>query len=253
MIPRIAILAALCIHAYADDLVLKTATNHPMQYYLSLPQGWTAQKKWPVVVVIDSANREFEAPARLFMQARGSMPFVIVVPMVISNGGARYRQGPGYKYSDAAWAQIEQANGCRVDQDGITAVMADVQKQYGGEPKYFLTGLEAAGHTIFPIVFQHPETLRAAAPVSPNYQGRCVEDSTFSTSPARADLPVRVYGGGADGYWKQGTPFYGQTALAKQAAESHGFKNVSDTVVPGKGHEFLAAEVLAYFYDLWKR
>ena len=27
---------------------------------LALPDGWTATKKWPVVVVIESADREFE-------------------------------------------------------------------------------------------------------------------------------------------------------------------------------------------------
>jgi hypothetical protein len=38
---------------------LKTASSHPIQYYLSLPDGWTAGKKWPVVVVIESPDREF--------------------------------------------------------------------------------------------------------------------------------------------------------------------------------------------------
>ncbi len=38
---------------------LKTASTHPMQYYLSLPEHWVAGKRWPVVVVIESAEREF--------------------------------------------------------------------------------------------------------------------------------------------------------------------------------------------------
>jgi hypothetical protein len=38
---------------------LKTASSHPIQYYVSLPEGWTSGKKWPVVVVIESADREF--------------------------------------------------------------------------------------------------------------------------------------------------------------------------------------------------
>src|SRR5262245_38888756 len=28
---------------------LKTASNHPIQYYLSLPEGWTPARRWPVV------------------------------------------------------------------------------------------------------------------------------------------------------------------------------------------------------------
>src|SRR5579859_5319904 len=31
---------------------LKTASRHPVQYYLSLPKGWSAQKQWPVLLAI---------------------------------------------------------------------------------------------------------------------------------------------------------------------------------------------------------
>ncbi len=46
------------VHA-SEQPQLKTASSHPIQYYLSLPEGWVAGKKWPVVVVIESADREF--------------------------------------------------------------------------------------------------------------------------------------------------------------------------------------------------
>ncbi|HEY2012532.1 MAG TPA: hypothetical protein VGH38_03475, partial [Bryobacteraceae bacterium] len=62
----------------APGPVLKTARHHPMEYLLSLPQGWTAQKKWPVVVVIESANREFQKTATRFAEARKSLPFILV-------------------------------------------------------------------------------------------------------------------------------------------------------------------------------
>jgi hypothetical protein len=54
---------------------LKTASTHPIQYYLSLPDGWVEGKKWPVVVVIDSADREFLQAATDFAQARQQRPF----------------------------------------------------------------------------------------------------------------------------------------------------------------------------------
>ena len=31
-----------------SEIVLKTALHHPIQYYLSLPEGWTPAKKWPL-------------------------------------------------------------------------------------------------------------------------------------------------------------------------------------------------------------
>src|SRR5262245_23877036 len=57
------------VHA-AEPPQLKTASTHPIQYYLSLPEGWVAGKKWPVVVVIESAEREFLQAATAFAEAR---------------------------------------------------------------------------------------------------------------------------------------------------------------------------------------
>src|SRR5438876_12374463 len=75
---------------------LKTASSHPIQYYLSLPEGWVAGKKWPVVVVIESADREFLQAATAFAQAREQRPFILVTPLVVTNGGAGYRSVPTY-------------------------------------------------------------------------------------------------------------------------------------------------------------
>jgi hypothetical protein len=228
----------------------KTASTHAMQYYISLPEHWSASKNWPVVFVIESANRDFEAAAEDYRRARGTMPFILVTPLVVSNGGPRYREAPGYHYSDAAWAEVTRAGVCRFDSEGLAAVAADVRRIYHGEDRYFITGLEAAGHTIWTQVFTHPEVLRAAAPVAPNYLGRCVEELGFSTSPTRAQLPVKIFGGSRDEYWAAGKPFYAQTQQAKSVAETHGYRNVAENLVQGKGHEPLAAEVMAYFESL---
>src|SRR5947208_12913081 len=52
----------------SEPAQLKSASSHPIQYYLSLPEGWVAgpperspRKKWPVVVVIESADRRVSA------------------------------------------------------------------------------------------------------------------------------------------------------------------------------------------------
>ena len=203
------------------------------------------QKKWPVVVAIESANRQFQQNAESFMQARGAMPFIVVTPLVLTNGGAGYRQVPTYHYADAVWDQAERIGRCRFDVEGIAAVMADVRKQYGGEDRYFLTGWEAGGHTVWSMVFQHPEAMCAAALSDPNYQGRCLVDG-FSSAAARTDLPVRIFTTGA-------TPnrfIASQSAEAKAAAESHGYRAISQVALPERPHSALAEEVLAYFLTL---
>src|SRR5262249_8536490 len=135
---------------------LRTASSHPIQYYLSLPEGWTKGKKWPVVVVIESADREFLDAANAFTHARASRPFILVTPLVVTNGGKGYRNVPTYHYSETVWNRIQNSGEFKFDLDGITAIMDDVVKQYGGEDKYFITGFEAGGHTVWGILFNNP-------------------------------------------------------------------------------------------------
>src|SRR5882724_13545240 len=72
--------SATLVHA-SEPPQLKTASSHPIQYYLSLPEGWVAGKKWPVVVVIESADRQFLQAATAFAQARGQRPFILLTPL----------------------------------------------------------------------------------------------------------------------------------------------------------------------------
>jgi dienelactone hydrolase len=222
-----------------------------MQYYVSLPDGWSAKKKWPVVVIIESANKEFRGNLDKFIAARGAMPFILVAPMVTTNGGARYREAPEYKYSEADWTKIETQGPCEFDRTGILAVVAEVQKKYAGEEKFFLAGWEAGAHTVWPMIFQYPEKLAAATANSPNYQGRCMDGREYSASPDRAKVPVRVLGAAGDEFWKPGKPFYTQTAEAMAKLKEKGFINVSDLAVPGNEHGPLAKETLALFDQLW--
>ena len=110
----------------AEQPQLKTASTHPIQYYLSLPEGWTTGRKWPVVVVIESADREFLDAAAAFAKARQHQPFIVVTPLVVTNGGAGYRNVPTYHYSDAVWGQIQKSGDFRFDMEGITAIMRSV-------------------------------------------------------------------------------------------------------------------------------
>ena len=229
---------------------LKTAATHPIQYYLSLPEGWTATRKWPVVVVIDSAERDFLQAATAFAKARGSRPFIIVTPLVVTNGGAGFRSVPTYHYSDAVWERIQTSGQFIFDRDGLNAIAQDVVKQYGGEDKYFITGLEAAGHTVWGVLFSRPEAVRAAVLVCPNYLGRWVDESQISSAPERANLPIRNFVGTNDTLCSPGQPIHTQMLRAITVAEAHGYKNVTIVRIEGKGHERLADEILAYFASL---
>jgi len=234
----------------ASEPQLKTASTHPIQYYLSLPDGWVTGKRWPVVVVIDSADREFLPAATAFAQARAARRFIFVTPLVVTNGGARYRDVPAYHYSDKVWNQIQNSGPFKFDMDGITAIMRDVVKEYGGEDKYFITGLEAAGHTIYGILFNHPELVRGAAPVCPNYLGRWVDEKQISSAPERIKLPIRNFIGEKDSLCRPGSPIFTQIENVMSLTGKYGYMNVEIVRIMGKGHERLVDEVLAYFLSL---
>jgi dienelactone hydrolase len=248
------LLAALPLTLRAADdptaLRLETVSGQTMKYYLSLPQGWVAGKEWPTVVVIDSANRQFRPNAQLFVEARKKQPFILVAPLVVSNGGPNYRRGPGYRYSAADWDKIEKVGLHRFDREGLEAVIQEVKKNHGGSDKVFLTGWEAGGHTVWAQVFRQPELFRGIALSGPNFAGRGLDDGPFSESLARADLPVRVFVGTLDAPWGEGRPLTAQWQRARQLAADHGYRNVSLTLVKGKRHGPLPDEVLEFFSSL---
>ena len=239
----------ICANGFQQPKV-ETASTHPIQYYLSLPDGWVAQKKWPVVVIIESADRDFLAAANAFARARQRLPFILVTPLVLTNGGAGYRSVPTYHYSNEVWDRIQTSGPFNFDVEGITAIAQDVMKRYGGEDKFFITGLEAGGHTVWGILFNHPEMVRGAALVCPNYLGRWVDEQQISSAEVRINLPIRNFVGTKDDLCEPGHPIYTQMQKAITIAQAHGYKNVSLVRVEGKGHERLADEVLAYFSRL---
>src|SRR5512140_1420177 len=136
---------------------LRTATTHPMKYWVALPVGWAPERTWRVLVVITDATRQFEATARAFAAARGADPVVIVVPATLTSGGTAQRVKEAYPYDATAWARAGKDGNCAFDDDGIAAVLADVRARWHTDPRAALTGLEAAGHVVLAQAFRHPE------------------------------------------------------------------------------------------------
>jgi poly(3-hydroxybutyrate) depolymerase len=254
------IIAALLLTAYLpaqktanDSLELKTATNHPMQYFLSLPDKWVKEKKWPIVVIIESADKEYKENALRFVKAGKGMPFILVAPYNVNNSRQGRRDPKIFPYSAATWDIIERTGDCKFNMDGITQIIKDVQQQYNGEQQFFITGFEAGAHTVWQFLFQHPERLKAAAPVAGNYnQNSCMTEPLFSNDNSLIKLPVKGFSGSADTiYGYKGFVYY-QWKNATQAAAAHGYKNISETIIPGKGHVPLPTEVLDWFLSIWK-
>jgi poly(3-hydroxybutyrate) depolymerase len=226
-------------------------STHPMHYFVSLPTGWTRDTPWPVVIVITDADRAFAATARRFADARGSSPFIVVVPLVLSGGPTAQAHMTDFDYSQDTWALVGRVGNCRFDEDGLSAIIADVHERYNGDTRVLLTGLEAGGHVVLSQLFNHPERVRGVAAVAPNFLMRCV---TADGPPAGASstIPVRGFHGSADSmYVSTSQPWLRQQwAKADSLARARGFSNVTDTLIPGAGHDAMPREVLAFFSSL---
>jgi poly(3-hydroxybutyrate) depolymerase len=228
-IASLAATATAPVTAAASPAITQRVTpDHPMGYWVARPTGWKPGERYPVLVAIPDAEKLWEQTAQDFVNARDAARarFVVVVPLVVTNGGANVsRMRAAYPYGDETWARVAREGRCAFDLSGLDAVVRDVAARDGGDPRVFMAGIEAAGHTIFAVAFRHPERLAAAAVVSGNWAGRCFtqeEIGPFSESSERASLPIRTYE-------VQGDPqlILDQQARALTTGREHGFAQAS--------------------------
>jgi hypothetical protein len=235
-----------------DKIELKKAANHPIRYYISLPANWSPEKTWPVIVAIEAAEKEFKLNAERFVEARGDLPFIIVSPVITTNGNHGQHDPKIYPYSIADWKFIDSVSTCEFDTKGMAAIINDIKSLYHGEDKIYITGYEAGAHLVWTMILRFPEKLNAAAPVASNFQSRCVEEKSISNDPSGIHLPVRGITGYNDMYFGAKGPYYNQYENAKALATSHGFDNISEIRVAGKDHVPLPADVMDWFASLLK-
>ena len=229
---------------------LKTARHHAMKYYVSLPSGFTKEKKWPVLLVLESAAKEFEKNANRFVEARGDLPFIIVAPINTNNGNQGRRDPAVFPYSKDTWDYIEKVGDCQFNLDGIGEILKDIEAEYNAEAKVYATGFEAGTHDLWSLVFNRPEYLYAAAPVAGNFRNRCTNGVSNLSDTQKEKLPIMSFIGDKDEGFGAGSNFYNQWLEAKAFAIAHGFKNISETVLQGVGHEPIPKQVMQYFHAL---
>lgn len=194
-------------------LPLKTATTHPMKYYISLPRNWSADRKWPVLVAPSAHYGDKGKNLAMFAAERDKRKasFIIVAPLVINADRVadmtEYR-GPvadAINAADSATDGRNETARAKFDSEGIQAVLKDVQKLYGGQDEVYITGFSSSTHVAYLFLFAHPELLKGVIINSGGYAGRGVAEDhiPFLNSPERAKLPIKCLVGEEDrGYEK---------------------------------------------------
>jgi predicted esterase len=213
----------------AKSPILKSCTSHPMKYYLSLPEGWTATKKWPVYVAVEGAGSNFLG-AIGGARGNGNDTFIIVTPCGFTNTNAMTDDmRKKYPYTKEV---IDKADEGRMafDEPGMLAILDDLKASYGAQDKACITGFSGGGILTWFMVFTHPEKLLAAVPACANFAGvREVSDN----AEAKKALIIHAYQGDKDEYKE--SMLDGQWQAAEKLAKENGYEHVTRDTIPG-GH-----------------
>jgi hypothetical protein len=233
---------------HAQTVVLKTAKDHPVQYYVSLPKAWTATSKLDVIILFEAASKEYKKNIDRFIAARGEAPFILVQPIHTNNGSQGRGDATLFPYTKETWDYIDKVGDCQFNGDGINAIFNEVRTEYHTQDRWYATGFEAGTHMLWWMVFNRPDLVKAAVAVAGNYRGRCVNESSVVTTTS--PIVIKAFFGDQDDLARQGAVLSGQWIQARDLAKKNGYSDISEKIVTGKGHEPMEKEVMEFFATL---
>jgi len=248
--------------AAIDKVVLKSALSHSIKYYFSLPKNYKRKKdrKWPILVCVDGAGSGFKGMANGYLNSRGNFPFIIVSPCTFANTNKiedgmleKYRK----LYSDDV---ISKGKAGRLDWDeeGILAIIKELQEEYDAESRIYITGFSGGGKATYMMVFKHPDLLNGAAPACGNFSSRSYSRLKNSFSDEARNFPVHMITGEKDPHReftfgdKNIPGIEPQTDLAERLLKELKYPNYKRTMVPGMGHSAAQKHVIDTFKPYWE-
>jgi poly(3-hydroxybutyrate) depolymerase len=234
--------------ALAQRVPLQVATTHPMKYLLTVPEQGSGSsssvRPRALVIAIDGADRNFRGYHAAFVRARRSLPFAVVTPFVLSNGGRPNRSR--YPYTTDVWSTA-QSDRLIFDVSGIAAIIRDMHERFGEALPVFLTAFSAGGHLAWLLLLTHPDWFAGVALASANFTGRGLSGTQTDTSVKF--VPVHAFFGDKD---RRLLVLRYQWTLARTIARQCGFRELARTMVRGAGHSPFSREVLSYFAEVMR-
>jgi predicted peptidase len=246
---KILLIWASLFAADSTSPVLKTAKGHPIQYYVSLPKGWSNKTKVPVVILFEAAEKEYKKNIERFIIARGEAPFILIQPIHTNNGSQGRGDATLFPYSKETWAYIDKVGDCQFNADGISAIYNDVRSEYNTEDRWYVTGFEAGTHMLWWMIFNRPDLVKSAASVAGNYRSRCVDENAIA-GDTKSSIIIRGFFGEKDELGQPGAVLYDQWIHARDLAKKIGYDDVTEQIVATRGHATMEKEVMEFFTTL---
>ncbi|HVZ65843.1 MAG TPA: alpha/beta hydrolase-fold protein [Lacunisphaera sp.] len=214
------------------------ATGKERDYYVYLPEGFAQKATWPVLLALSGNGERGDGKGELdYVLVNGPLfeawtqqrhlPFVIIAPQlpmfhqgnqgfITGRSRARiryprpegpYPPGPNYTGKEPMHGQLEDPKfpfgldgtpeGWSMIEDELLGMIDHVLAEFKGDPdRVYLTGLSTGGFGTWYLAGRHPERFAAIAPVA----AFCHPD--LAAPIAKARLPLWVFAGGRDPYFK---------------------------------------------------
>ncbi len=238
------------LRAAMSGPVLRKAGEHPLEYIISLPRGWTPRKTWPILVTVEGAGCNWLGNHRAFLKNRGKLGLIIVTPITFWNTNSLNPKKYNYPKSLVESHDRSPTERMRFDEEGLLAALQQVQKDCNGEKKFFITGFSGGGNLTWRMVFGHPDKLRGAAPSCANFS---MPGQINRTAEEREQLPVRAFQGEKDKHLDgKNVNLNAQWKHALRLCTQNGYKNVKREMLPGVGHSTCKMKVLSFVEEVLK-
>lgn len=217
-----------CVAALSvKNPLLMQCRDHDMCYYLSMPEGWTMDKEWPIVVAQEGAGSNFLGMNRA--ASRDNKWFIVITCCTFSNTNSLDGQAKKYPYPQE-FLDKWSGNRLEFDEPGLLAVMKEVRELYNGTEKICITGFSGGGNLTWDMVFKHPDKVTAAVPACANFAAaREISDD----AEAKKKIIVHAFQGDKDKYKE--SMLDAQWERAKKTCDDNGYENVKRDIIPG-GH-----------------
>ncbi|MHC4661889.1 MAG: alpha/beta hydrolase-fold protein [Planctomycetota bacterium] len=249
----------------AEEIELKTASSHKMKYYFSLPAKYKKKenKKWSVLICIEGAGCNFGAVVNAFRQARGKLPFILILPITFSN--TNKIEGQTLEKYKAFYSEDVIADGAKKrldwDEEGLLAIINDLINDYDAEERAYITGFSGGGNAAYMMIFRHPDLLNGAAPACANFNMGYIQSYKSLKNKFTDDdrnFPIHLITGEKDPHREhtggnENIPgIEPQTDAAEKLLKELGYPNVKRTIVRRMKHNPALKQVIDTFRSYWK-
>lgn len=247
-------------------LQIQTATTHPMKYYVSLPKGWSPDRKWPVLVAPSAHYGDKGNTNAMFAAERDARKanFIIVSPLVINADRVavmiEYRGAVADAISaaDAATDGRDEIARAKFDSEGIRAILKDVQQRYRSEDRVYITGFSSSTNIAYLFLFTHPELLKGVMINSGVYAGRGVDQEHIPllNSPERARIGVKYIVGENDPNYTKYLEGWQETKSELLRCGHPASRIETEVIKKGNperlnpGHNWFPTRILDFFADV---